>query len=239
MTIQEWLRKQLEDAAAEGFVIGLSGGVDSSVTATLAVDAVGADKVLGVVMPCYSSRDDKRLAWMMARRLGIKAVSIPLKMPYQPLVAILRISTDKVARGNLKARLRMTVLYAFANSENRLVLGTGNKTELVLGYFTKFGDGGVDLLPLGDMYKTEVWELARELGIPKEIIERPPSAGLWEGQTDENELGLSYSKLDTMLKLIVDGEMDTMTGISEWDKVYEMVESAKHKLAMPPIYKGE
>jgi len=241
-----WLREKLRESGANGFVVGLSGGVDSSVTVSLAVKAAGKGNVIGLIMPCESSNEDWKMAVMMAKKLNIDWRSVALDVPYNQLLCrlpfwmgIVDEDRAKIVKGNIKARLRMTTLYAVANTMNLLVLGTGNKTEIVLGYFTKYGDGGCDLLPIGNLSKSEVWELARELDVPEKIINRPPSAGLWEGQTDEDELGLSYEKLDAMLSLIEGDTSETMRGISEWDKVYDMVESAKHKLAMPPIYKGE
>jgi NAD+ synthase len=147
---------------------------------------------------------------------------------------------NKLPTGNLKARIRMTVLYYHANSMNRLVAGTGNKTELMVGYFTKYGDGGVDILPLGGLYKTDVYGLAEHLGVPDRIIRKTPTAGLWPGQTDEEEMGITYRELDSILKEIESGDdiyrISKITGFSldMVEKVFKMVEESSHKRLLPP-----
>ena len=158
-----WLRERLAAADADGFVIGLSGGVDSATSSALAVRAVGSGHVLAALMPCHSVPEDARLGRLVADTFGIPTVTVNLSTTYDALVAALPPSEHPLAAANIKPRLRMIVLYYLAQSHNYLVLGSGNKTELAVGYFTKYGDGGVDLLPLGDLDKTQVWELAREL----------------------------------------------------------------------------
>ncbi len=233
--IAQWLREQLTAAGADGFVVGLSGGVDSSTTAALAVRAVGAERVLGVLMPCHSQPEDARLAQKVAETFGIPTVTVDLTGAYDALMEALPPSDHPLAAANVKPRLRMITLYYLAQSRNYLVLGSGNRTELEVGYFTKYGDGGVDLLPLGGLYKTQVWELARELGVPQEVIDRPPTAGLWPGQTDEGEMGITYRELDRVLQAIAAGNTEGIDPAIV-EKVRGMIERSAHKRAMPPIF---
>jgi NAD+ synthase len=144
-------------------------------------------------------------------------------------------SDHPLAAANIKPRLRMITLYYLAQSHNYLVLGSGNRTEIEVGYYTKYGDGGVDLLPLGGLYKTQVWELARELGVPQEVIDRPPTAGLWPGQTDEGEMGITYRELDRVLRAIAAGDTEGIDP-DTLKKVQGMIERSAHKRAMPPIF---
>lgn len=210
--IQTWIKTKVEESGAKGTVVGLSGGIDSSVVAVLCKSVV---PTLGLIMPCHSVPSDIRDALTLTEKFHISHDSLGLTEVFDLLIQELR-GPNKLADANLKSRLRMSVLYHYANVKNCLVVGTSNKTELLTGYFTKWGDGSADLEPLGDLYKTDVIKLAKELGIPKRIIEKPPSAGLWEGQTDEEDLGISYKELDRILKLI---------------------ESTEHKRHMPEICK--
>lgn len=199
-TIHQFLRAHLKQSGAAGFVIGLSGGIDSAVVARLCRDAVGAEKVRGLLLP--DSPQTPELIYEtegFARDLGIASRTAPIGPLAESASRLLPEITDRVALGNLRARLRMTLLYAYGREHRSLVVGTGNKSELLLGYYTKYGDGGVDLLPIGDLYKTEVRALAEELGLPKAIQDRPPTAGFWAGQTDEGELGAPYELLDRIL----------------------------------------
>lgn len=232
--IVAWLQEQVTAAGADGFVVGLSGGVDSATTAALAVRAVGAEQVLAALLPCHSQPKDALLGRLVAETFDIPVVTVSLDSTFEALMDALPPSDDRLPSANVKPRLRMTALYYLAQSHNYLVLGSGNKTELLVGYFTKYGDGGVDLLPLGALYKTEVWELARELGVPQEVVERPPSAGLWPGQTDEGEMGISYKELDGVLAAIEAEETDNIDPAT-LSKVREMIANSAHKRAMPPI----
>jgi NAD+ synthase len=232
--IVAWLQEQVTAAGGDGFVVGLSGGVDSATTAALAVRAVGAEQVLAALLPCHSQPKDARLGRLVAETFDIPVVTVSLDSTFEALMDALPPSDDRLPSANVKPRLRMTALYYLAQSHNYLVLGSGNKTELLVGYFTKYGDGGVDLLPLGALYKTEVWELARELGVPQEVVERPPSAGLWPGQTDEGEMGISYKELDGVLAAIEAEETDNIDPAT-LSKVREMIANSAHKRAMPPI----
>lgn len=230
--IAEWIKKKVEDAGAKGAVVGLSGGIDSSVVAALANLALG-DKVLGVIMPCHSKEEDMNHAHIVSKKFGIKTEVVYLGGIFDSLVEKLP-EGNRLALANIKPRLRMTMLYYYANLHNFIVLGTGNKTEELLGYFTKYGDGGVDILPIGDLYKHEVRKLAKELSIPDEIIEKPPSAGLWPGQTDEDEIGMSYDEMDDILYAI---EKNDTGGLDKEkvEKIKMIMKVSEHKGRMPEV----
>ena len=232
--ISHWIRERVEEAGAQGVVLGISGGVDSSVLAVLVKRAMG-DRMLGLIMPCHSDPTDAEHARLVAKKFDIETEYVDLTPVFDRLVEALP-PGDRVAVGNLKPRLRMTVLYYFANSRHYLVAGAGNKSELMAGYFTKFGDGGVDIFPLGDLLKTQVRELARELGIPEEIIAKPPSAGLWEGQTDEGEMGITYEELDKAIQAIEAGDTSRCDK-KALEKVRRMMAASAHKRAPIPICK--
>ncbi len=232
--ISNWIRQKVQEAETEGVVVGLSGGVDSSVVACLAKMAM-KDKVLGLIMPCHSDPLDEHYADLMAKKLSMRKERIVLDSVYDRLLEILP-SAGRLTLANLKPRLRMTTLYYFANNLNYLVAGTGNKSEILIGYFTKYGDGGCDILPLGDLLKTQVRELAVSLGIPDEIIKRTPSAGLWKEQTDEGEIGLSYSDLDRIILAIESGKTDTFAPRMV-DRVKELKKRSEHKRSPVPVFK--
>jgi quinolinate synthase len=233
--IARWLREHLAATSAQGFVLGLSGGVDSATVAALAARAVGAERTLGALLPCHSQPEDARLAHLVADTFSIPTVTIDLSSACDALAASLPSSDHPLAAANIKPRLRMIALYYLAQSRNYLVLGAGNKTELTVGYFTKWGDGGVDLLPLGDLYKTQVWALARDLGVPREVVERAPTAGLWPGQTDEGEMGITYAELDAVLAAIAAGDASAVR-LDALEKVKGMIACSAHKRALPPIF---
>ena len=230
--ISSWIRERVEEAGAKGVVLGISGGIDSSVTAVLAKKGLG-DGVLGVIMPCHSDPTDVEHARRVAAQFGIETEYVDLTPVFDCLLEALP-PGDRVAVGNLKPRLRMATLYYFANSRHYLVMGTGNKSEIMVGYTTKYGDSGVDILPLGDLLKTQVRELAHELGIPEEVIVKPPSAGLWEGQTDEGEMGISYDELDEILMAIESSDVD---GCNQQTlaRVRAMMAASQHKREPIPI----
>jgi NAD+ synthase len=238
--ISAWLSGQLAIVGANGFACGLSGGVDSAVAAALAVRAIGPERVLAALMPCHSQPEDAALGQRVADAFGIPTVTVDLTSGYDALDARLPLDSQSggLAAANIKPRLRMITLYYLAQSHNYLVLGSGNKTELQAGYFTKYGDGGVDLLPLGDLYKTQVWELARELGVPQEVIVRPPTAGLWPGQTDEGEMGITYTELDRVLTAIEAGDTAHID-LATLEKVQGMIARSAHKRAIPPVCRVE
>jgi NAD+ synthase len=233
--IANWLRDYASQAGACGYVVGLSGGIDSSTTAVLCKRAVGED-VLAVLMPCYSLPQDTELAHLVAEAFDIETRTIDLGPVYDVLVAALPREVSEIAKANIKPRLRMTTLYALAQTYGYLVAGTGNKSETAIGYFTKYGDGGVDVEPLGDLYKYQVVQLAEELGIPRPIIDRPPSAGLWHGQTDESEIGLTYKELDAALAAI-NGQETSLLDEALLDSVRQMIDATRHKRAMPPVFR--
>lgn len=225
--IADWIREKLEEAGAKGVVVGLSGGVDSSCVAVLSKMAVG-DNMLGLILPCQSDPQDEELARLVAEKFNIKIEKKVLDPIYEKFVEVLP-AGEKLALANLKPRLRMVTLYYFANNLNYLVAGSGNKSEIAVGYFTKYGDGGADLLPLGGLLKTEVRELAKELGIPGKIIEKVPSAGLWEGQTDEAELKISYEDLDKAILAIESGVRENFLNGEVIAKVVELIKASEHK----------
>ena len=216
--IADWIHQQVAQATAQGLVVGLSGGLDSAVVARLCQMAHPAQTVTAI-LPCQSDPRDEQDANLLVSHFGFQAVRLDLGPSYDLLTGQLKTITSQLPHGqvaagpsadvkarlplaNLKSRLRMSVLYFLANSMNYLVAGTGNRSELTIGYFTKYGDGAADLLPIGRLLKREVRELAVDLGIPQSIIDKPPSAGLWAGQTDEDEMGFSYSDLE---RYLVDG----------------------------------
>ena len=242
--ILSFLRHHLRDSGRNGLVLGMSGGIDSSLVANLCADAVGPAKVLGLALPEAAGGSDEKDARDWAKQLGIgfrttiigpmvAAIAKGLKIP----------KSDRVALGNAKARVRMVALYQVARAEQRLVIGTGNKSELACGYWTKFGDGGCDFMPIGDLYKTQVREMARHLGLPARTLEKVPTAGLWRGQTDEKELGIRYETLDRILlgiemhlgsqEIAVGAEVDE----KEVLRIERLVEANAHKRKMPLIPK--
>jgi NAD+ synthase len=237
--ISKWLKQKVIEAGAKGVVLGLSGGLDSAVTAVLCKRAF-PNQTLVFILPCYSNPKDVEDANLIAKEFKIEAKTFDLssllermykKMEEQPYK-----EKPSIPIGNLKARLRMLVLYYFANKLNYLVAGTGTKSELKVGYFTKFGDGAADLLPLGDLLKIEVRELAKNLGIPERIINKTPSAGLWEGQTDEGEIGMGYRELDPILSAL---ESNDLSGFDKEKvkKVKQMIKHSKHKRERIPIFR--
>ena len=228
----EWLKGQASAAGVKGAAVGLSGGVDSAVVAGLCARAFPGN-VLGLIMPCHSRPADAEHARLVAEAFGIPAHTVVLDGAFESLIKEYSpwgkdAAHRRLAEANLKPRLRMATLYFHANLYNYLVVGTGNKSELTVGYFTKYGDGGVDLLPLGNLVKKQVWELAAYLGVPQVIIDKPPTAGLWDGQTDEGEMGLTYAELD---EYILTGRADPETA----RKVDEMNRKSEHKKKLPPI----
>jgi NAD+ synthase len=241
--IVEFIRSRISDSKATGAIIGLSGGIDSALTAYLTVEALGKEKVLGLMLPekGISTKTDIDDAVEIAQILGIDHNIIeiaPVLASFSSCIPVFDLNA-KTANGNLKARTRMCILYYHANLMNRMVVGTGNKTELLLGYFTKYGDGGVDIEPIGDLYKTQVRGLSRHMGVPLGIIEKTPTAGLWPGQTDESELGVSYDMADRILTMLVD-EKKTITDVKSKfpseivDKLAARISSSEHKRMMPP-----
>ena len=227
-----WIKEKTLAAGCKGVVMGMSGGLDSSVLAVLCQRAF-PQNMLGVIMPCYNIPQDREHALSVATKFSIKTEVVTLDPVFDALRKALpgdkaEPGAGELAEANLKARLRMVTLYYFANQLGYMVVGAGNRSELSVGYFTKYGDGGVDILPLGELVKGEVRELAGFLGVPQPIIDKPPSAGLWWGQTDEGEMGLSYEELDQYL---VSGEAST--GVRQ--KIESMIAASAHKRMPPPL----
>jgi NAD+ synthase len=227
-----WIREQVLSAGCKGVVLGMSGGLDSSVVAVLCQRAFPED-MLGVIMPCYSCEEDAEHARAVASRFSIPTRVVVLDTILDALLEGLaddgvESALGRTAKSNLKARLRMLSLYYFANRLGYTVVGSGNRCELAVGYFTKYGDGGVDIMPLGNLVKEQVRELARFLDIPQPIIDKPPSAGLWPGQTDEDEMGISYEALD---RYLLTGEAPD--GLRE--KIKARMAANVHKRLPPPV----
>ena len=226
-----WIREKTLAAGCKGVVVGVSGGLDSSVVTVLCHRAF-PQNVLGVVMPCYSSPEDEEHALAVASKFSITTRVVVLDPVFDTLLKALagdkvEPGVSRIAEANLKVRLRMLTLYYFANQLKYIVAGAGNRSELSVGYFTKYGDGGVDILPLGNLVKSQVRELAGFLAIPQPIIDKSPSAGLWQGQTDEGELGISYDELD---RYLVAGEASIGLG----QKIESMIAASAHKRLPPP-----
>jgi NAD+ synthase len=230
--LSTWIREQAEQAGCRGVVFGLSGGVDSAVVAALCQSAF-PDSCLAVIMPCHSNDADARDADLVARTFSVPTTTAVLDDVFDTLVSAASQTqadpaTRRLAEANLKPRLRMSALYYFANRLSYLVVGTGNRSEIAIGYSTKFGDGGVDILPLGNLLKRDVKRLAVRLGVPNRIIEKAPSAGLWEGQTDEGEMGVTYDQLDEYLST---GQAPEAVR----KRIDALMHASDHKRALPPI----
>lgn len=234
--IISWLREQVEEANVNGLLVGVSGGIDSAVVANL-IKRAFPNNSLGVIMPCKSQSSDQDHAHKVIHACGLNSLTIDLtethNVLFDTITSQLRQNDQyngdqqKIADANLRARLRMSTLYTIATNHKYLVVGTDNAAEWYTGYFTKYGDGGVDLVPLANLTKGEVREMAKFLQVPNEIIGKQPSAGLWDGQTDESEMGTTYDKIDRHLK----GEE-----IPEKDKevIEAMHRRSAHKRQLPP-----
>lgn len=223
------MQEILRTSGAKGFVVGVSGGVDSAVVLGLACRAAPG-QVQALILPCESQPEDLEDAGSVVGCFRVPSTTVDLTPVYRTLLERLPQSNGRtqMAIANLKPRLRMITLYYFANIFNYLVAGTGNRSEAVMGYSTKYGDGGVDLLPIGCLLKREVRELARHLGVPEKVISKPPTAGLWPGQTDEGEMGITYAEIDQFL----------FSGVGETsvvEKILGRYRSSHHKRAMPPV----
>ena len=239
------MRERVAEAGAHGIVVGLSGGVDSALVVRLAqLAAPGA--VLGLVMPCHSDPEDERDATLVAKHFSVPTIHVDLRPAFDDFAQSLQSALASLPRSmhrekpvddprarvplaNLKPRLRMATLYFIANNLNYLVAGTGNRSELSIGYFTKYGDGGVDMLPLANLVKSQVRAMARDLDVPAVIVDRTPSAGLWLGQTDEAEMGISYAELEMYLN---SGPESVAPALAM--KIERLVRASEHKRRLPP-----
>lgn len=220
----DFIRDRFDEAGSKQAVIGLSGGLDSSLTLGLLTEALGPERVRSFFLPYKDLSDPDRIySKKAAGEFNVDHVELDITS----IVDSIPFKLEGMVKGNAQARARMIVLYAVANKENGMVIGSSNKTEILLGYFTKYGDGGADIYPIGDLYKTQAREMAREIGVPDEILERPPSAGLVKGQTDEGELRLPYPIIDQILygylrdmdpESIVDNIDYTTTSVDEMDR---------------------
>lgn len=240
--IKSFVRTKINEADVSGVVIGLSGGLDSAVTTKLCADTLDKEKVSCFLLPTENTpKEDTEDALEFAKSLGVKYRIIDISGIVKKIASTIHNKMKKKEMGNIHARTRMIVLYYFANKNNYLVVGSGNKTELLMGYFTKHGDGACDIMPLGDLYKTQVRELSKHLKIPEKIINKTPRAGLWKGQTDEFELGIRYEILDQILygmeKGLRDNEIAKSLGvkISEVKRIKNILSSTQHKRKMPEI----
>ena len=239
--IVKFVQNKVSEANADGLVVGLSGGIDSTLAAFLACKAVGKENVFGIVMPSTTTpTEDKLHGTTIAQLLGIKYKEIAIDSILNEFLSVTQLEENKLAIGNLKARIRMSIIYFYANSKNYLVSGTGNKSEILIGYFTKYGDGACDIEPIGDLYKTDVYQLAKYLEIPQEIIDKPPRAGLWNNQTDEDEIGMTYELLDKILYRFIEKDIDANSIADELDievddvnDIINRVNRNKHKSKLP------
>ncbi len=232
--IAAWLSAYAEKAHARGYVLGLSGGIDSAVVAGLCRRAV-AENVLAALLPAHSLPEDADYAQLVASAFGLETITVDLGPAYDALVECLPAGLTPLALANVKPRLRMTALYALAHSRGYLVAGTGNKSEISVGYFTKWGDSGSDVLPLGALYKSQVRALARTLGVPQPVIDRVPTAGLWRGQTDEGEMGVTYDEIEAVLSAMEGGKTECVVP-ALLQRVQSMVAASAHKRALPPVF---
>ncbi|MFW9897532.1 MAG: NAD+ synthase [Candidatus Thorarchaeota archaeon] len=237
--IQNWIKNYVKSAQVNGIVVGISGGIDSAVTTYLCVNALGKEHVIGLGLPCNSIPQDLKDAQILVDQLGIEFLIFDLSSIFEEYLKITspQLETNTMAKANLKPRLRMLSYYFVGQSKGKfLVAGTSNRTELAIGYFTKYGDGGVDFEPIGGLYKCEVRELAKKLNIPEMVINKPPSAGLWEGQTDEDDIGITYDKLDEIIYRLDYGLELNDLNKNDIEKVIVMMKLADHKNKSPPVF---
>ncbi len=250
LTINNFIKNQIKSRNSNGVVLGISGGIDSAVVAFIAASALGEDRVLGLILPDEDSTTEEDIsdAIKVCSVLNIEKKIIKINEPKNAFYKILENSDNNIVKGNLVSRIRMCILYYYSGLLNRIVLGTSNKTELNVGYFTKYGDGAADLLPIADLYKTQVLDLAKYLHVPENIINKKSSARLWKGQITEDEIGLPFNILDELLieidknyNIETDDIISTLKQklqhIPE-DKLLRIIslkQKNMHKLSFPPI----
>jgi len=247
--IVTFIQRVVAEARAGGVVVGLSGGVDSSLVAALSVKALGREKVLGVLMPAdFTPEEDIQDARDLARILGIEARYVMIKPIMDSFVEALQLDRRdprvKIPLANMCSRIRMVILYYFANLHHYLVAGTGDRSEDLIGYFTKYGDGGADFLPISHLYKTQVRKLAECLGIPKRIAYKPSSPQLYPGHKATDEIPIDYDRLDYVEKMLFDNKLSpqevadkTQVGISVVDDVLRRYRASAHKRSYPPMFR--
>lgn len=233
--IASQLSDYLKKAGLSKAVVGLSGGVDSALTAKLGVMALGKENVTALIMPNDGLTKPQNIqdAEEWAKELGIEQHTIPIN-PFIDGYEKLPWKSSSLARMNIQARVRMTLLYDYANTHDAMVLGTGNKTELMLGYFTKHGDGATDILPIGNLYKIDVWEMSETLGVPEIIVHKTASAELLHDQTDEEDIGMEYAEIDAIL---MEFEAGKKPSSESEQKLYDRMKANEHKNEGPPIIK--
>ncbi|AEN06354.1 NAD+ synthase [Halolamina sp.] len=239
-----FIQETVDAAGADGAVIGLSGGIDSTLTAYLALEALGEDGLHGLTMPARVSDESLMSdAERVAKSLEIEYDVVEVEPIAEQFDSVFPEGVDDhTAAGNVRVRTRAVLNYYVANTENRIVLGTGNRSEAMTGYFTKYGDQAVDCNPIGDLYKQQVRQLAGHVGVPHELVMQTPTAEMWAGQTDAEEMGMNYDHLDAVLALHIDGRLSKsatvryLDGVTEAhvDRVVELVEGSDHKRSMPP-----
>jgi NAD+ synthase len=234
--ITKFISEQVDSRKKNGVVIGLSGGLDSSVCLVLASKALGKNRIFGLIMPERGQTPQKDIdnAYDLAHKLRIKYKEIHFERAKNILLG--NLPHDRLSGGNLSARLRMSLLYHYAGKSNLLVLGTSDKSELMIGYFTKFGDGGADILPLGGLYKSQVKLLGKKLGLSEQIINQPSSPRFWKGHVAEKELGLTYHEIDTILRHYLDNDLASCNLSKKKKKlVTDMVRKSRHKRELIPV----
>lgn len=238
-----FLRNEFQRTGFSHAVVGVSGGVDSSVVCLLASQALGPDNVLAVRMPYKtSSPESLKHSQLIIELSGVKSLTVPITEMVDALVEKFP-DADQIRKGNVMARARMIVLYDQSAAFDGLVVGTGNKTEILLGYTTLYGDAACALNPVGDLYKTQIRQLAADIGVPEDIISKPPSADLWIGQTDEDELGFTYADVDRLLVRLVDGRCSIEECVEAGFergfvmKVIDQIKKSQFKRSLPPIAK--
>lgn len=245
--ILAFIRRVVSEAKAEGVVVGLSGGIDSSVVAELCIRALGKDKVVGVLMPTsFTPKTDMNDAAELARNWGIRVHTVGIDPIVSAVFDSARIQdASKIAQANVRARTRMLINYYFANAWNLLVAGTGDKSEDMIGYFTKYGDGGVDLLPIAHLYKTQVRALGAWLDLPARIVQKPSSPQLWSGHLATDEIPIDYNKLDLVLYGLFEAKLTPEDVAKETGVAKEIIEKVKakhkvseHKRNYPPMVRA-
>jgi NAD+ synthase len=243
--ITEFIAESIRKAGVKGAVVAVSGGIDSAVTLSLTVKALGREKVTAITLPDRDATPECDIMDVMQHcgGLGVTCSTVDIT----PILHVMRDTlplydaSDRISSGNVKARVRMAVTYHYANRLGRMVMGTSNKTELMTGFFTKYGDGGVDLMPLGDLYKTQIRQLAVHLNVPESIVKKLPSPGFFPGQTDEGELGIDYTTLDLVLYSLekgVEAQMiaeDLKITPEKVEAVLRRIKANEHKRRLPLI----